>query len=459
MAVLVEEISSSQAKQILSIEEGQFVDLKAKEISPASLTKSIAALANSDGGELYVGIAESKKSISREWNGFLDQEEANGHLQIFESLFPLGAGFQYEFLRSALHPGIVLHIQIAKTQRIIKASDQKPYIRRGAQNLPVNTPESLKLLEYTKGLDSFESETLNVPYEVITESDVIRSFITSVVPTAEPLIWLRKQVLVRGDKPTVAGVLLFADEPQALLPKRCGIKIYRYRTSEAEGFREGLVFDPETVEGCLDLQIRAAVRKTTEHVESIQVMSETGLKPITYPSETLHEIITNAILHRDYSIADDVHIRIFDNRIEVQSPGKLPGHITVKNILSERFARNGAVVRLLNKFPDPPNKDVGEGLNTAFSAMHKIGLKEPVIVERDNAVLVTIRHETLASPIEAIMAYLEENPTIKNRQAREITHIRADYQIKLIFGEMVKVGMIEQVPGTRTSSTAYRKKS
>jgi len=65
-----------------------------------------------------------------------------------------------------------------------------------------------------------------------------------------------------------------------------------------------------------------------------------------------HEIITNAVLHRDYSVADDVHIRIFDNRVEVVSPGMLPAHITPENILSERFARNAAIVRLINKFPD-----------------------------------------------------------------------------------------------------------
>lgn len=101
---------------------------------------------------------------------------------------------------------------------------------------------------------------------------------------------------------------------------------------------------------------------------------------------------------------------------------------------------------------------MGEGLNTAFSAMHQLGLKEPVIREEANSVLVSIKHETLASPEEAIMGYLQEHTTIKNSQAREVTHIREDYQIKNIFGRMVEAGMIEQVPGTRTSSTAYRKR-
>jgi len=65
---------------------------------------------------------------------------------------------------------------------------------------------------------------------------------------------------------------------------------------------------------------------------------------VTYPHETLHEIITNAVLHRDYSIPVDVHVRIYDDRIEVESPGRLPGHVTKQNILDEQSARNPKIV-------------------------------------------------------------------------------------------------------------------
>jgi ATP-dependent DNA helicase RecG len=142
----------------------------------------------------------------------------------------------------------------------------------------------------------------------------------------------------------------------------------------------------------------------------------------------------------------------------VQSPGRLPAHITVENILYERFARNGAIVRILNKFPNPPNKDVGEGLNTAFSSLVEIGLKEPIISEKGENVLVVIKHELLASPEETIMDYLSTHLTINNREARHITHIQADYRIKSVFGRMVKAGLIEQVPGTKTFNTCYQKK-
>ncbi len=65
-----------------------------------------------------------------------------------------------------------------------------------------------------------------------------------IIPDAEPEEWLTKSLCLRRGIPTVAGVVLFADEPQALLPKRTGIKIYRYKTKDVEGTRESLDFAP-----------------------------------------------------------------------------------------------------------------------------------------------------------------------------------------------------------------------
>ena len=183
-----------------------------------------------------------------------------------------------------------------------------------------------------------------------------------------------------------------------------------------------------------------------------------GLISIEYPEETLHEIITNAVLHRDYSIPDDIHIRIYDNRIEVESPGTLPGHITASNILDERFARNGNIVRIINKFPNPPNKDVGEGLNTAFRAMQRLQLKDPEVIQKNSSVLILIRHEQLASPEERIMRFLDSHASINNGEARETCVIREDWRVRSIFARMVEANMIEKVPGSTTSNTAYRKK-
>jgi ATP-dependent DNA helicase RecG len=315
-------------------------------------------------------------------------------------------------------------------------------------------PASAIVDEMSKAAELF----LNASKEIITESSVIENFITEVVPTTKPEPWLKKQNLLRDNRPTVAGVLIFAEEPQAVLPKNCGIKVYRYKTRELEGHRDLLDGDPKTIEGDLYTQIMKAVETTKKITEAIPKFGGDKFETIQYPHETLHEILANAVLHRDYSIRDDIHIRIFDDRIEVQSPGRLPSNITPKNILEERFARNGAIVRILNKFPEAPNKDVGEGLNTAFTKMKELGLKPPIIRELENAVLVIIKHEPLASAEEIIYQYLQQYPSIKNRKAREITHNMSDFQIKGAFNRLAQAGKIEKVPGTKTSSTAWRLK-
>jgi ATP-dependent DNA helicase RecG len=163
-------------------------------------------------------------------------------------------------------------------------------------------------------------------------------------------------------------------------------------------------------------------------------------------------------LHRDYSLATDIQIRIYDDRIEVESPGKLPGHVTTANVLHEQFARNPKIVRLINKFPDPPNKDVGEGLNTAFQAMRCIRLKDPEIAELENSVVVYIRHSRLSSPEQIVTEYLEANETITNQIGRQITGIRRDVQMKDVFVRLRNKKVIEQVPGKRGRATAWRKR-
>lgn len=254
-------------------------------------------------------------------------------------------------------------------------------------------------------------------------------------------------------KLTVAALLLFSDEPQICLPKRSSIKIFRYQTS-GEAERDTLVGVPVTVEGCAYSQIYEAVSKTKEIIESIKKFGK-EFETIEYPEETLHEIITNAVLHRDYSITTDIQIRIFDNRVEVESPGKLPGYVTVDNILTAQSARNPKIVRLINKFPEAPNKDVGEGLNTAFEAMAKLRLKEPVIEENDNSVLVIIKHEKLASPEEIVVDYLLKNDSITNRIGRNITGIKSENSMKRIFWKLRDAGMLYMIGAG--SAAAWKK--
>jgi ATP-dependent DNA helicase RecG len=460
MAINIVPVSKGDVTRILNIEEGHFVDVKSIDIAPSKLTKTLSAFANADGGDIYIGIDEDKVNQRKSWRGFSNQEAANAHIQVLDDLFPLGGDFSYEFMVNAVRPasGLVLHVTIQKSREIKTASDQKPYVRRNAASIPVISPESLEVLRRNKGITSFETETVATSLNIVTNSEVIIGFMLAVIPIAEPYPWLRKQQMIREDKPTVAAVLLFSDEPQAILPKRCAIKIYRYRTSASQGTRETLEFDPITIEGCLYDQIRDSVSRTQELIQEAKVVGKGGLETIKYPEVTLHEIITNAVLHRDYSVADDIHVRIFDNRVEIESPGRLPAHINERNILTERFSRNGVVVRMINKFPDPPNKDVGEGLNTAFAAMKKLRLTDPIIRQTESAVLVEIRHQHLGSLEKIVMEYLDSHDEITNRVARDLSGIGSENTVKDAFKKLAKNDQIERVPGKNGNKAAWQKR-
>lgn len=135
MGISVAPVDEAQVQKVLSLEEGHFHDVKAIDISPSKLTRSLAAFGNADGGELYVGIDEAGPRKVRRWRGFLNPEAANAHLQVFEHLFPLGQDFQYEFLVGESYPGCVLHVTVQKTRDVKSASDGKHYVR-GAQTFP-----------------------------------------------------------------------------------------------------------------------------------------------------------------------------------------------------------------------------------------------------------------------------------------------------------------------------------
>ena len=89
--------------------------------------------------------------------------------------------------------------------------------------------------------------------------------------------------------------------------------------------------------------------------------------------------------------------------------------------------------------------------------MKKLQLKEPVITEGDHSVLVAIRHERLASPEKMIMDHVKRHGSINNREGREITSIDSEYRVRRIIRKLVDANELEQIPGTRTTATRYRR--
>ena len=264
------EITTDHRDWIVRYEEGQLGDVMALEITPGKMSQKISAFANADGGELWVGIDEdiTTKPKRRSWRGFQEIEDANAHIEILDKVLQFEQGYSFEFFYNKKSSGFVLHIEIGKMRQIIYATNGTAYVRRGAHDQPVTDNAMLSQLMRNKGIVSFEVTIANTDPKTIINSITTRTFMSNVVPSAKAEEWLTKQQAIVDGKPTVACVILFADEPQAILPKRSGIKIARYATTMfGEGTRETLARDPISIEGCAYNLIHSAVRKTQEIIE------------------------------------------------------------------------------------------------------------------------------------------------------------------------------------------------
>lgn len=454
-------LSNNEITEIANREESHFYDNKAFEIKGDKIQKIAVAFANADGGEFIIGIKDKKeeKDPLNRWQGIDDIEKFNF---VFQNLIQLSPTIPHsdEFLRDQ-SGRYALRITIEKSESVHKTANNTVYIRKSAQSLPIKDPVQIQALSYAKGESSYEDTIVNSAIaEDIFDSQEIIKFLHDYSPKSDPIDFTVNQNLVdrKSYDPRTAGILLFSDNPIPLLPKRCGIKINRYETSEEVPEREHLK-DQFSVEGCLNEQIKQASEIITRIMESVQIMGAKGLEKVKYPPETIWEILVNAVIHRDYSISDDIQVLIFNNRIEIKSPGKLPGYVTIDNILDARFSRNSKLVRVLNKYKNPANKDMGEGLNTAFQRMEEFRLEPPKIVEEGNYIKVIIAHTSLASPEERIMEFLQVNDKIKNRQAREITGVKSENVMKRHFYDLRDKGLIEPVMSkTGNKIVAWKKK-
>lgn len=452
-------LSTADMEAILKLQESWMIEKKGKNIKPSKLSKTISAFANSNGGEIYLGIScSSEDKTQYSWDGFQSEEDTNPYITILDEIMPTYDDYSIEQFICEKYPTIVLHITIQKTQTIIYATDSVAYVRQGVQNLSCNNDEKLLKLRMDKGVASYEDEYTQCVFDEIKGSKILESFIQQIVPQSSKFDWLRSQRIMNDSaKITVAGILLYDECPQTILPKQSAVRILRYHTDEKEGTRDTLELNyPISIEGDIYSLIKNTVKKVREIVESADVVGLKEIESKKYPEITLHEIITNAVLHRDYSVRKDIQVRVFSNRIEIESPGTLPGHITLDNILREQFARNPKIVRLISKFPSPPNKDVGEGLNTAFHAMTQMHLQKPQIFETDHSVVIIIKHERLADAETLVLEYIHQHETISNSEARELTGISDANKMKRVFNRLKAQNKLEIVPGTRSSATRWR---
>ena len=424
-------------RQLLAQKESLFFE--AKRVAGEKLTKAlqtIVAFANTDGGFLVLGLEDEAKAKGRNRvYGIQENPAAVDEIRrlISTRITPTLPQPSFAEIGCTLRDGSNGSIMIVRVEKSplvhsIVLDGTWKRLRTGNAEL---VAEEITRLAFDRGAISAETQLANVPFDLL-ETDYWRMYASKRKLTRSIGEALRHLGLARFDPagslfPLTAAVLLFADEPGGLLGVKASIRVFTYEGSQIEHNPEpNLLKPPVAFSGPLIAQVQKAYEHLMRELATGMQMGRMGFETAhRYPARVIREALTNAVIHRDYSIPADVHVRVFCDRIEVESPGKLPGNVTVRNIREiGSVSRNPLVVSNLREFPDPPNLDAGEGVRMMFKTMDAAGLYPPLFLTgattgRDT-IQVVMLNESKPSVWDQVSQYLDKHGSIGNTEVRRI---------------------------------------
>jgi len=306
--------------------------------------------------------------------------------------------------------------------------------REGSRNTPINA-RSLRQLLLERGAVQFETQ---IPPGV-TMDDLDMDQVSAYVESLHLLVSdgagleadLASEVLLQRGclrrengklHPTYAALLLFGSHPQRWLPAATIL------SARFSGVTFGDQFIKQNINGSLPEQLHQAELFVRDNLRS--VVRLLGLKhqeTLEYPFEAVRELLVNAVAHRDYNLQGDcIHLNIFSDRLEVTSPGELPGPVTLKNLLDARFSRNAVIVQVLADLGFVER--LGYGLERVVNLMGENGLQLPRFEEHAGTFRVTLFREPAFEALQFDpdqFADLDINP----RQQRALTYLAKHQRI------------------------------
>jgi ATP-dependent DNA helicase RecG len=436
---------------------------------PARLAETLAALANTHGGVLLVGINAAGRPT-----GIADAGETRATLQTAGLLasppliLPLPQTIEVD-------GKTVCSVEVPPGLPHVYSMDGRYLTRTGAQNRLLSAGE-LSALLLARGEAGFESRP--VPGATLDDLDpvLVQAYLEKLNPLAAagesdaaPMRDLSddhewsKALLARGcltqtgsgPVPSYAGVLLFGRQPQRYL-RSAQITLVRYA-----GPQMGDEFLRHDAAGALPDQIRQTEAFVTANMRrGMRLTGFTRQETTEYPLGVVREAIVNAVAHRDYAIrGDDIRVLMFSDHMEVYSPGRLPGHVTLANLVTERFSRNEAIAQALSDLGFVER--LGYGIDRMVASMAEAGLPAPLFEETVAGFRVTLRgrgeelvsletsprwgNRRLNPRQERAVAYLAERGTITNREFRELCPELSDETIRRELADLVDQGLIVKV--------------
>jgi ATP-dependent DNA helicase RecG len=447
MIDLPSERAKARIELLLAAAESRTLDFKRIGKGQATrMMETVCAFANTDGGIIAIGIGDAKDlkpgaPPSARLFGIEENPEAFDDLQreIMTRFEPAMGGLRWLRVPCTLHngqPGHIVMLRVEKSDKVHSIVGKGTWTRMDASNREMSASE-IGELQYQRGTRSATSEPIAVDLRLL-DTPAWRLFLQGrgslTGSFAEQLFKIGLAKEVGGEMvPLRAAVLLFAEEPGSLLAvhdARADVRVMVYDgkavlTGATPNFRK----PPRTVRGPLIEQIDATVALVLNEIAQGVTLSGSGFRAKhAYPERVVKEAVVNAILHRDYRLNRDIFVRIFDDRIEVESPGVFPGNITPATIgRAGSKARNPLLAKNLREFPLPPNIDAGEGVKMMFTEMDAAALYPPQYsVSTDVAVetvTLTLLNEERPAAWAQVSDWIDRNGPIANRHLRDIAGV------------------------------------
>ena len=433
--------------------ENKYFDRKSAKVKPSDLSPLVSAFANADGGTIVIGISDKTKEL--EGINEFGEEKINEFIAIPKNGCKPMPSYDYEFInvinsKEQEDRLLLLHIH-ASIDQIIRTTNDSTYLRIADKTKELKG-DDLRNLGYAKSTRHYEDEinrdaTID-DLDVALIKEYKEKLDASHLPT-EQVLKARSFIKTQDGKDylTNAAVLLFAKNVSQFYPN-CRVRFIRYDGSSAQvGVRMNITKD-KNIECCL-LKL---IDETRTFISS-QLREFTGLDPSSgkfktvpeYPEFSWLEGIVNAVTHREYGMSGAyILVTMYDDRLEIKSPGKLPNIVTIDNIKETRYARNPRMSRVLTDFGWV--RELNEGVKRIYSDMKEYFLDEPEYSEPEYAVKLTLKNNIVMRSIRQ-----------ENRLERIITPQIWEQLDELEKSILTYLGSKKTV--TRSELTAYTGKS
>lgn len=400
-------------------DENKYFDRKAAAIKPSDLAHHISAFANAEGGTLVIGISDKTKRI--DGVNSIGAEKINSFIAAPKDCCKPMPHYKEEFLNVVNSKGepdriLLLHI-FASVDQIIRTTNDSTYLRIGDKSKELKG-EDLLNLEYAKSTRHFEDECCEDAEIEDLDATLLNGYKEKIgaedVDTAQML--RARGFLKRHNgemKLTYAAILLFSENPMQFYPN-CRIRFIRYNgTAEQVGTNINIIKDVNIEAPILKIMDQAKKFISTQLREFTALNPETGMFQIVpeYPEFAWLEGIVNAITHREYGMSGRyIKVSMFDDRLEIESPGKLPNIVNIDNIQTTRYSRNPRIARVLTEFGWV--RELNEGVKRIYADMQSFYLEPPIYSEPDQSVKLILKNNIAMRTIrqeDRIASQLGEN--------------------------------------------------